>query len=465
MTSEDEPPGPVGVVRASTVLKVRAVWIAPVVVTSVLIFLMSLIYIGSVVDPISHLHGLPVLLVNEDAGAQIGSQNLNVGKEVSAALEGSSAVTSKLTLTPVTLTEAKKRMDKGSDYATVVMPPNLTSSVVALSKTTGSAGSASGVSPATAAPIQLLTNPRAGSIGVGLASGVLTPAVSQISQGVAQRLSALNPGAAAHGSSAGPLVLTQAIYRPLPARSALGLSAFYISLLTIMCGFLGGTLINSTVDSALGYATTEIGPKWSQRLPLPINRWQTLLAKWAMSLVVVPILTAIMLAVSAGILNMDAPHLWLLWLFASFAAIVVALGTLVLFAALGTLGQLAAILIFVYLALASSGGTIPLQALPGWLKFAAGFEPLRQILGGVRAILYFDAVGEAGLTRGFVLTIVGLVLWVVLGALITTWYDHRKLYRMSPDLMAYVHRSVETYNERKEATEAGSTTAAISGNT
>lgn len=219
---------------------------------------------------------------------------------------------------------------------------------------------------------------------------------------------------------ANPLTLETVPYRPLPPHSALGLSAFYISLLTIMCGFLGATLINTTVDGALGYATNEIGPKWQQRMPVRITRWQTLLAKWAMSLVIPPILTGLLLLVAIGILNMDASHIALLWVFLSFGAVVIAMGTLVLFAAFGNLGQLVAMLLFVYLALASSGGTIPLQALPGVLRFTANFEPLRQILDGTRSILYFSASGPAGLTRGFLLTGVGLVLWLILGVAVTT---------------------------------------------
>jgi len=168
------------------------------------------------------------------------------------------------------------------------------------------------------------------------------------------------------------------------------------------------------------------------------------------ALVLVPILTGLLLIVAVGILHMDAPYIGLLWLFTSFAAAVIALGTLVLFAALGTLGQLVAMLLFVYLALASSGGTIPLQALPGVLKFAANFEPLRQVLDGVRAILYFNAQGDAGLTRGVVMTGSGLILWLVLGVAITVWYDRRKLDRMQPEVLAYVHRSVRLYDEGRD---------------
>jgi hypothetical protein len=57
--------------------------------------------------------------------------------------------------------------------------------------------------------------------------------------------------------------------------------------------------------------------------------------------------------------------------------------------------------VFVYLALASSGGTVPLDALSGFFRFLANFEPLRQILDGIRAIVYFDARGDAGLNRAW----------------------------------------------------------------
>ena len=205
---------------------------------------------------------------------------------------------------------------------------------------------------------------------------------------------------------ADPVTTSIVVYRPLPSHSALGLSAFYISLLTLMCGFLGAAIVNSSLDSALGYATTEIGPKWSQRRPVSISRWQTLLAKWIVAAVLAPVLTGLVVLGAVGILGMDAPNPILLWLFTSLAAMGVAAGTLVLFAALGTLGQLVALLIFVYLALASSGGTVPLQALSGFFRFDGEFEPLRQIVDGNRALLYFDGQLDAGLGRSFIVIVV-----------------------------------------------------------
>ena len=111
------------------------------------------------------------------------------------------------------------------------------------------------------------------------------------------------------------------------------------------------------IDSGLGYASTKLGPRWHQRQPVGISRWHSLLAKWAIAVTLMLILTGLMLRRPTGILDMNTPHFGLPWLLIWFAVTVVSIGTLVLFAALGTLGQRIGLLIFVYLALASSGGT------------------------------------------------------------------------------------------------------------
>ena len=60
-------------VRASDLLKVRAVWILPLILGCVVVVLITAFYVGSVVDPLAHLHGLPVAVVNQDRGAVIGT--------------------------------------------------------------------------------------------------------------------------------------------------------------------------------------------------------------------------------------------------------------------------------------------------------------------------------------------------------------------------------------------------------
>jgi YhgE/Pip-like protein len=440
---EGDNPGVTPPIRASALLRVRSVWLAPIALAAVLLFFMTLFYIGAVVNPAGHLSGLPVALVNEDRGGTMQGHQVNIGAEVASDLLHSHAVTSRLSLDEVSLAQAKAQMNSNNAFAAIVIPPGFTASLLSAYRL----ASASAGTPTA----QLLTNPRAGSVGVQLATGVAQPALHQASLQVGRKLSAeaakLGRTPASGVSASNPITVATSEFRSLPPDSALGLSAFYISLLSIMCGFLGAVLVNSSIDAALGYGTTEIGPRWRQRIPVAISRWQTLLAKWSVALITVPILTGILLLVAVGLLHMNAPYAGELWLFTSFAGIAIAAGTLALFAAFGSLGQLLAMLLFVYLALASSGGTIPVQALPSFFRFAANFEPLRQVLGGVRAILYFNAQGNAGLTRGLVLTAVGVVFWVIVGTAVTKWYDRRGMDRVQPDVLAFAQRSARAYTE------------------
>jgi ABC-type polysaccharide/polyol phosphate export permease len=312
---------------------------------------------------------------------------------------------------------------------------------------------ASGPGPGRPA-IVILTNQRAGTVGVSLATGVLQPGLAAASGQIGRQLAALVPAARASSPLArdflaGPVTVTTAGYWPLPPHSALGLSAFYIALLILMCGFLAGTIISSSVDAATGYATTEIGPRWRQRQPLPVNRWNTLVTKWALAAVLTGLMTGLLLVVAAGIFRMDAPHVGLLWLLAWLCAASVAAGTIVLFAVLGSsLGQLLAMLLFVYAGLAASGGTVPVQALPGVLRPLAQVEPLRQILDGTRAILYFGAQADAGLARAVTAAALGLVIWLIVGAVVVRWYDRKGYNRLDPELLGYVAGSMQQYKSQ-----------------
>jgi ABC-type polysaccharide/polyol phosphate export permease len=340
---------------------------------------------------------------------------------------------------------AEDRMDRGASYATLVVPADFTNAALTLVGAPGRHAAQAGLPT-----LRLLSNQRAGTEGASLASGVLDPALAAISQGYGRLLlreSGPQAPAAVRAALADPVEVEAGQYRQLPAKAALGLSAFYTSLLILMCGFIGATIVNSFLDGALGFAPAEIGPKWSMARPTLISRWQTLLAKWGMAVVLTGVLTAVFLLVAAGILGMDAPDPLLLWLYGWFCAATVAIGTLVLFAVLGTPGQLIGLLIFVYLGLASAGGTVPLQALPGFFAAISHLDPLRQILGGVRSILYLEARADAGLAEGAIATAVGLAFWIALGAFFVRRYDRAGRDRLDPDLLAYVHQSADAYRE------------------
>ena len=87
LSGERRPQGPHRFHAAGQLLRVRAVWVTPIAVTAVLVFLMTLFYVGSVVNPAGHLSGLPVLIADQDRGATVGSQHVDIGAEVASALK------------------------------------------------------------------------------------------------------------------------------------------------------------------------------------------------------------------------------------------------------------------------------------------------------------------------------------------------------------------------------------------
>jgi hypothetical protein len=91
-----EPPagrGPVTPrVSAAAMLYQPAVWLSPVVIGTVLFGLISLTYLGVIVNPTSHLRGLPVLIVNEDSAVRTQAGPVDLGSEITGKLMSTPAV-------------------------------------------------------------------------------------------------------------------------------------------------------------------------------------------------------------------------------------------------------------------------------------------------------------------------------------------------------------------------------------
>jgi hypothetical protein len=71
------------------------------------------------------------------------------------------------------------------------------------------------------------------------------------------------------------------------------------------------------------------------------------------------------------------------------------------------------------------------------------------VLGGTRAILYFGAHGDAGLTHSVIVLVCELVFWIAIGLLMTGSYDRRKRDRLSPDVLAAVDRAIAGESDRQ----------------
>lgn len=408
-------------VPVGALLRRPMLWLIPSLLAALVALGLSLLYMGSVLDPNGNLHRLPVAVVNGDTGAPLPGQQQNLGAQVAAAVVAASPAGS-VDWRQVGRAEAQDQLASGKVYGALVIPADFTASVGALT----TAG-------ATSRPtITVLTNPGVGSLGSSLASQINQTAARQASVTIGKQLAATGSDATTRLLLADPVAVVTQVGHPIGRHSGLGLSAFYYTLLLVLAGFVGGNLIHNGVDTALGYADSEIGPWHARRPTVPIDRTRTLVLKMVMTAGISVLTTSMVMVACVAVLGMDASHLPLLWIFSYCACLAVGLGVQAINAAFASIGQLVSMFVFIALALPSSGATIPLEATPAFYRFLGAFEPMRQLSAGARSILYFDARADAGLNRAWTMIAVGFVAALVFGLAMTRYYDRKGLKRLTP---------------------------------
>ncbi|CAM5238763.1 YhgE/Pip domain-containing protein [Streptomyces chartreusis] len=410
--------------RAVVVARHGKLWLVPTILSALVALCLTLLYMGGILNPNGNLRHLPIALVNSDQGPPLPGQQQTLGEQVSRSVAAATPADA-VQWRQLSRAQMQDQLASGKIYGALVIPSDFTTSVAALTTT-----------QATERPaLTVLTNPGLGSLGSSLASQITQRAAHEASLTIGRQL-------AAHASEQGannttrsllgdPVAVTTKVGHPIGGHSGLGLSGFYFTLLLVLTGFVGGNIINNGVDAALGYTDNEIGPWHTRRPTVPISRTQTLLLKMLMTAGISVITTSLIMIAAIGILGMDASHLPLLWIFAYCASLAVGLGVQAINAAFGGIGQVVSMFVFIALALPSSGATIPLHAVPGFYRFLALFEPMRQLSDGVRAILYFDARADAGLARGWVMIAIGGALALLFGFGMALYYDRRGLHRLT----------------------------------
>ncbi|WP_081861545.1 DUF3533 domain-containing protein [Cellulomonas sp. HZM] len=423
----DNLPRHASAVRALQVLRGPRIWVFPTIAVGVVALALSLLYMGGILNPQADLEDLPIALVSSDEGADVGGGRLEAGADVVEAI--TSAADGSIDWRVMPADEARTALARDEVFGALEIPSDFSASLAALAAS----------SDGSAAPtMTVLTNQAAGSLGSSFASSAAQAAAHGASAQLGEKLTA--QAQAAGGSSAptnatrlmlaDPVTVTVEPGHALGKHSGAGLSAFYYTLLLVLAGFVGATIVHTAVDGALGYADTEYGPFHRRRDAVAISRTQTFLVKSAISVVLAVLTSALIMLATIGLLGMDAGHLPLLFAFSVCASASVAVGVHAINTAFGTAGQLVSMFVFVVLALPSSGATVPLQALPDFYRFLATFEPMRQLSDGVRSILYFDAQATGALPRAWSMIALGLVLALVAGLVTARVYDRRGLRRL-----------------------------------
>lgn len=413
-------PGPQ--VRAGRLLRNARLWLVPAVLSALVALLLSLLYTGGILNPSENLRHLPVALVDEDRGDPLPGQRENLGQQISDAIVSASRGKDSVEWHLLGREEAQEALASGKVFGALVVPEDFTATVAALT-----------TNRATVRPtLTVLTNPGLGSLGSSLTARINQDAAHQASLTIGKQLSATSAVPTTRLLLADPVAVVTRPGHPIGAHSGLGLTAFYYTLLLVLSGFIGGNLVNTGVDTALGYADSELGPWHTRRPTVPVDRTQTLVLKMVMTAGIALLTTTLVMVATIALLGMDASHLPTLWLFSYCATVAVGLGVQAINAAFGGIGQLVSMFVFIALALPSSGATVPLEATPGFYRFLGVFEPMHQLSAGVRAILYFDAQADAGLARGWIMIAIGTAAALLFGFGMTRYYDRRGLARLTP---------------------------------
>ncbi|MEV0298895.1 ABC transporter permease [Nocardia sp. NPDC050710] len=420
---------------------VRAV-LSPVGVLILLASLLGFMYLAYVVDPEDNLHDFPIALVDQDVGDTLGppgqQQQVNFGKQVADGI--SRAVPAdRIDLRELGINEAQLQMQSGKVYGAIIIPSDF-------SKRLGILGVASVVPGDVERPIiTLQTNPRTGAFATQIVNRIGTQIYPQVNAKIGEQLTEQvraqltpQPGGAPAPELTGatlvtlesPLHLVTEEFRPLPDGTGQGLTAFFYALLLLLVGVIGSMTIHTMIDAALGFVPTEYGPWYVHYPPTPISRFKTLLIKWGVMLLVANIVSGIFMII-ANALGMPITQPLALFLYGAFAILAVGITGLSILAAIGSAGLLVNLILFVILGLPSSGGTVPIEATPQYFGWLARFEPMHQVFLGIRSILYFEARFSAGLGRAVWMTGLGLTIGLVLGAVISRYYDYKGLQRGS----------------------------------
>jgi uncharacterized phage infection (PIP) family protein YhgE len=188
-----------------------------------------------------------------------------------------------------------------------------------------------------------------------------------------------------------------------------------------------------------------------------ISRFQTLLVKWVMMVLLALLTSAAYLAIAGG-LGMPIDLGWQLWAFGVFAIAAVGITSSSLLSVLGTAGLLVSLLIFVILGLPSAGATVPLEATPPFFGWLAEFEPMHQVFLGARSLLYFKGHADTGLSEALTMTAIGLIIGLSLGGIVTHLYDRKGFHRIqgaAEMAVAAEHQAQHQARQGKTKPEAG----------
>lgn len=122
----------VTMVTAAKVLRNPKIWVVPTTLVGLVALLLSLIYLGGILNPRGNLHRMPIGLVNADHGAQSAGQQVNLGAQITAQIAAAPDPQRQVAWRVLDEAGAKNKLTSGQVYAVLEVAPDFSTAVTAL---------------------------------------------------------------------------------------------------------------------------------------------------------------------------------------------------------------------------------------------------------------------------------------------------------------------------------------------
>ncbi|MGI5141287.1 MULTISPECIES: YhgE/Pip domain-containing protein [unclassified Streptomyces] len=110
----------------------RSLWFFPALVMIAVSVVVSLSYIGGIINPAGNLHRFPIAIVDEDRGIHAGDRKVNLGPQIAHGITTAPDSRQRVEWRSLGLAEAEAEMDKDAVYGALIIPADFSSNVVAL---------------------------------------------------------------------------------------------------------------------------------------------------------------------------------------------------------------------------------------------------------------------------------------------------------------------------------------------
>lgn len=368
---------------------------------------MTLSYIGGLVNPEGNLHGAPVGFVNADDG----TDQIQAGEQIQE----------KLTATEADMfdwqvfdsqDEVEAELEDNALWGAIVVPESFSADLVQIAASSGDA------SPA---ELTVLTNEGSGmfqpSVFENLADAAVAEASSEANGLLVAQLDQLGMEISPDNATAigQPVAADTRAVVELPDKSGRGIAPFYLAVMVTLTGFLSASIVSVVVELLRGTEKLEIA---GHELNLAVGdggTWPVWLAK-TLGVVVAAALGAVLVVWTAhGLLGMhlDAPGKAYGW--AVLGSLTMGLISLVFLTWFGIAGEVLGVLFTTIFGVPAALGIYPDQAIPGFFGFLASWHPMRYLADGMRSIALYDGTG-AGLGKATTVVLVWLGVALVVGA-------------------------------------------------